>query len=99
MFSIAIAKVGVAFLIERFAGPKRWRKYLLRFISVSIVVSAIITLTLFYTQCWPVEAVWNKALLKQGKGKCLDKNVTNTWNLVIASMWISERCMAGGTVS
>ena len=85
MFSIAIAKIGVAFLIERFAGPMRWRKWLLRFISITTFVTAVITLTLFYAQCSPVQAVWNKSMLAKGTGSCLNLKPINTWNVVIAS--------------
>ncbi|KAL8881778.1 MAG: hypothetical protein Q9198_001089 [Flavoplaca austrocitrina] len=72
VLGIGIGKVSVAFLIERFAGPSKWRKYLLRSISISIVVSALLTVILFYAQCQPVQALWDKSLLKAGKAKCWD---------------------------
>ncbi|KAI4096190.1 MAG: hypothetical protein LQ339_007037 [Xanthoria mediterranea] len=84
---IGIGKISVAFLIERFAGPSKWRRWLLRSISISIAVSAIITVTLFYVQCQPVRAVWDKSLVKAGKAKCWDPIPVNTWNQVIASYW------------
>ncbi|KAL8895851.1 MAG: hypothetical protein Q9207_007983 [Kuettlingeria erythrocarpa] len=87
VLSIGVGKISVAFLIERFAGPSKWRKWLLRFISISIAVSAIITVILFYIQCQPVRAVWDKSLIKAGTGKCWDPIPLNTWNLVIASYW------------
>ncbi|KAL8871798.1 MAG: hypothetical protein Q9174_002446 [Haloplaca sp. 1 TL-2023] len=72
VLGIGIGKVSVAFLIERFAGPSKWRKWLLRSISISIVISALITVILFYAQCSPVLAVWDKGLLKAGMAKCWD---------------------------
>ncbi len=72
VLGIGIGKVSVAFLIKRFAGPSKWRKYLLRFISISIVVSGLLTVILFYAQCQPVQALWDKSLLKAGKAKCCD---------------------------
>ncbi|KAL8891321.1 MAG: hypothetical protein Q9215_001644 [Flavoplaca cf. flavocitrina] len=72
VLGIGIGKVSVAFLIERFAGPSKWRKYLLRSISISILVSALLTVILFYAQCQPVQALWDKSLLKAGKAKCWD---------------------------
>ncbi|KAG6997768.1 hypothetical protein G7Y79_00038g075270 [Physcia stellaris] len=87
MFSIAIGKISVAFLIERIAGPSRWRKWLLRTISVTIFISAVITLTFFFAQCNPARAVWDKALIKQGKATCWNPIPINTWNLIIASYW------------
>ncbi len=79
VLSIGIGKISVAFLIERFAGPSKWRKWLLRFISISIAVSAIITVILFYIQCQPVRAVWDKSLIKAGTGKCWDPIPLNTY--------------------
>ncbi|KAL8827510.1 MAG: hypothetical protein Q9191_003139 [Dirinaria sp. TL-2023a] len=87
MFSIAIGKISVALLIERIAGPSRWRKWLLRSISVSVFITAVITLTFFYAQCQPARAVWDKALVKEGKAHCWNPHPINTWNLVIASYW------------
>ena len=85
MFSIAIGKISVAFLIERIAGPANWRKWLLRGISISIFISAVITFTLFYAQCRPVSAVWDKGMIKDGTGSCWNPIPVNTWDLVIAS--------------
>lgn len=87
MLSIAIAKVSVAFLIERIAPPGNWRKWLLRGISISIMVSAIITFTLFYAQCQPARALWDKGMLKNGTGNCWNPIPVNTWDLVIASKY------------
>ncbi|CAO1605853.1 hypothetical protein XANCAGTX0491_009358 [Xanthoria calcicola] len=87
VLGIGIGKISVAFLIERFAGPSKWRRWLLRSISISIAVSAIITVTLFYVQCQPVRAVWDKSLVKAGKAKCWDPVPLNKWNQVIASYW------------
>ncbi|KAL9599862.1 MAG: hypothetical protein Q9219_003556 [cf. Caloplaca sp. 3 TL-2023] len=88
VISIGIGKISVAFLIERFAGPSRWRKWLLRFISISIVLSATITVILFYAQCQPVAAVWDKSMIKAGTGKCWDPIPLNTWNQIIATACI-----------
>lgn len=85
MFSIAIGKISVAFLIERIAGPRDWRKWLLRGISISVFVSAVITFALFYAQCQPVRAIWDKSMIKKGTGSCWAPIHVNTWNLVIAS--------------
>ena len=95
MFSIAIGKISVAFLIERIAGPSDWRKWLLRGISVSVFISAVITLTFFYAQCQPARAVWDKDLIKEGTGHCWNPIPVNTWNLVIASKSVDvcERSM------
>ncbi|KAL8916296.1 MAG: hypothetical protein Q9172_006367 [Xanthocarpia lactea] len=87
VLGIGLGKISVAFLIERFAGPSKWRKWLLRCISISIAVSATITVIMFYAQCQPVRAVWDKGLVKAGKAKCRDPIPLNTWNQVIASYW------------
>ncbi|KAL8958950.1 MAG: hypothetical protein Q9183_005732 [Haloplaca sp. 2 TL-2023] len=87
VLGIGIGKVSVAFLIERFAGPSKWRKWLLRSISISIALSAFVTVILFYAQCQPVRASWDKALLKAGLAKCWDPVPLATWNQVIAGYW------------
>ena len=84
MFSIAVGKISVAFLIERIAGPSKWRKWLLRAISISVFISAVITLTFFYAQCDPARAVWDKSLVAEGKAHCWNPIPVDTWNLVIA---------------
>lgn len=87
VLSIGIAKISVAFLIERIAGPNHWRKWLLRFISISIVISAGITFLLFYLQCQPVKAGWDKSMINAGTGKCWDPIPLTRWNQVVASYW------------
>ena len=91
MLSIAIGKISVAFLIERIAGSSDRRRWLLRGISISIFVSAVITFALFYAQCQPVRAIWDKSMIKKGTGRCWDPIPVNTWNLVIASRLIAFR--------
>ena len=85
--SIALGKISVAFLIERIAPPGNWRKWLLRSISISIAVTGFITFILFYAQCRPVAAVWDKGLVAKGLGSCWDPQAVNTWNMVISSMF------------
>lgn len=87
MMNIAVAKISVAFLIERLSGPTRWRRWLLRGISVSIMCSAIITFLLFYLPCDPVSANWDKTLIKEGKGKCWNLKAVNTWDVIVGSMY------------
>ncbi|KAL8671648.1 MAG: hypothetical protein Q9168_003854 [Polycauliona sp. 1 TL-2023] len=87
VLGIGVGKISVGFLIERFAGPSKWRRWLLRGISITIVISAIITVTLFYVQCHPVRAAWDKSLVKAGKAKCWDPIPLNTFNQVLAGYW------------
>lgn len=93
MLSIAIGKVSVAFLIERIAPPGNWRKWMLRGISISIMISAVITFTLFYAQCQPARALWDKGMIKEGTGSCWKPIPVNTWDLVIASMLLPHHAM------
>lgn len=85
IFSIAVGKISVAFLIERLAGPSKIRKWMLRAISISVFVSAIITIMLFYVECQPARALWDKGMIKKGTGHCWNPIPVNTWDLVIAS--------------
>lgn len=87
IFSIAVGKISVAFLIERLAGPSKIRKWILRSISISVFVSAMITILLFYVQCQPARALWDKGMIKEGTGSCWNPIPVNTWDLVIASYW------------
>jgi len=88
IFSIAIGKISVAFLIERLAGPCNWRKWLLRYMSTTVFISAMITIMLFYVQCQPARALWDKGMLKHGNATCWNPIPVNTWDLVIASTTI-----------
>ncbi len=92
MFSIAIGKISVAFLIERIAGSSDRRKWLLRGISISVLISAVITFTLFYVQCQPAKALWDKGMIKDGTGNCWNPIPVNTWDLVIASRFNTVDC-------
>jgi len=88
IFSIAIGKISVAFLIERLAGPSNWRKWLLRSMSTTVFISAMITIILFYVQCQPARALWDKGMLRVGTATCWNPIPVNTWDLVIASTTI-----------
>ena len=93
IFSIAVGKISVAFLIERLAGPSKFRKWMLRSISISVFVSAIITILLFYVQCQPARALWDKGMIKDGTGSCWNPIPVNTWDLVIASKPPARSCL------
>lgn len=82
---IALGKMSVAFLIERIAPAGSWRKWMLRGISISIAVSASITFVIFYAQCQPVQAIWNKSIIAKGMGSCWDQTAINTWNMIVSS--------------
>ena len=93
IFSIAVGKISVAFLIERLAGPSKIRKWMLRAISISVLTSALITIILFYAQCQPARALWDKGMLKKGTGHCWNPIPLNSWNLVIASKHKFQYCL------
>ena len=93
IFSIAVGKISVALLIERLAGPSKIRKWMLRSISISVFVSAIITILLFYVQCQPARALWDKGMIKDGTGSCWNPIPVNTWDLVIASKPLARSCL------
>ncbi|KAL8995730.1 MAG: hypothetical protein Q9169_004588 [Polycauliona sp. 2 TL-2023] len=87
VLGIGIGKVSVSFLIERFAGPSQWRRWLLRAISISVAVSAFITVILFYVQCRPARAAWDKSLVKAGKATCWDPTPLNTHKTMEPRYW------------
>ena len=65
-----------------------WRRAILRGISGSVALSAIVTVILFYVQCRPAAALWDHRLLPpNGTAKCWNPIPVNTWDLVIASYW------------
>lgn len=90
IFSIAVGKISVALLIERLAGPSKWRKWVLRSISITVLVSALITIMLFYVQCQPARALWDKGMIKAATGHCWNPLPVNYWDLVIASKLLSQ---------
>lgn len=65
-----------------------WRRATLRGISGSVALSAVVTVILFYVQCQPASAYWDRRLLPpNGTAKCWNPIPVNTWDLVIASYW------------
>lgn len=91
--AIAAGKISVAFLIERIVGPSKWRKWMLRAISIGIAATSFIVVLFFYIQCQPTRAFWDKGLVKMGKGHCWDPIPINRLNLAVASKQ-SKDCLA-----
>ena len=92
LFAIASGKISVAFLIERIAGSSNWRKWMLRSMSISIFLTAVIISTLFWAQCQPVRAVWDKSMLVKGTGKCWDPTPINRYLRFPRSAHDVRRC-------
>lgn len=82
VISIGLGKISVALLIERIAPPGDWRKWLLRGISLSMAVTAITSIALYYAECNPTRALWDKKMVQDGTGKCLDPVPVNIFHLV-----------------
>ncbi|KAL8638985.1 MAG: hypothetical protein Q9228_003912 [Teloschistes exilis] len=68
IMAIATGKISVAFLIQRIQGPNKWRTWLLRFISISVFITALFAVIFLFAQCQPARALWTPSMIKNGTG-------------------------------
>ncbi|KAI4249091.1 MAG: hypothetical protein LQ352_005714 [Teloschistes flavicans] len=84
IMAIATGKISVAFLIQRIQGPNKWRTWLLRFISISVFVTALFAVIFLFAQCQPARALWTPSMIKKGTGHCWNPIPVNNYDIVIA---------------
>ncbi|KAL8733774.1 MAG: hypothetical protein Q9181_003468 [Wetmoreana brouardii] len=82
--AIATGKISVAFLIQRIQGPGKWRVWFLRFISVSVFITALFAVIFLFAQCQPARAHWTPSMIKNGTGHCWNPIPVNNYDIVIA---------------
>ncbi|KAL9581759.1 MAG: hypothetical protein Q9212_003697 [Teloschistes hypoglaucus] len=82
--AIATGKISVAFLIQRIQGPNKWRTWLLRFISISVFITALFAVIFLFAQCQPARALWTPSMIKNGTGHCWNPIPVNNYDIVIA---------------
>jgi hypothetical protein len=84
----ATAKTSVALLILRFLGRVTfWRRMLLIFMTVTVLILSLLTIVLLFAQCTPARAVW---VLDIEGAHCWDPkianylfNITSGWNVFV----------------
>ncbi|KAL9605657.1 MAG: hypothetical protein Q9179_001162 [Wetmoreana sp. 5 TL-2023] len=84
IMAIATGKISVAFLIQRIQGPGKWRVWFLRFISVSVFITALFAVIFLFAQCQPARALWTPSMIKNGTGHCWNPIPVNNYDIVIA---------------
>ncbi|KAL8772198.1 MAG: hypothetical protein Q9194_004682 [Teloschistes cf. exilis] len=84
IMAIATGKISVAFLIQRIQGPNKWRTWMLRFISISVFITALFAVVFLFAQCQPARALWTPSMIKNGTGHCWDPIPVNNYDIVIA---------------
>lgn len=86
IMAIATGKISVAFLIQRIQGPSKWRLWFLRFVSVSVFITALFAVIFLFAQCQPARALWTPSMIKNGTGHCWNPTPVNNYDRVIAGM-------------
>ncbi|KAL8745454.1 MAG: hypothetical protein Q9184_007872 [Pyrenodesmia sp. 2 TL-2023] len=84
IMAIASGKISVAFLIQRIQGPSTWRLWVLRFISISVFLTALPAVIVLFAQCQPARALWTPSMIKDGTGHCGNPIPPNNYAIVIA---------------
>lgn len=75
-------KISVAILIGRLMGPSKWRRYFLYFLSVAVLVVAIVCLVVVLAQCSPTRALWDPSA-----GKCWNPKISLHYFLFFGSTY------------
>lgn len=86
IMGFATGKLSVAVLLWRVVGSTTfWRKWFLCFATISALLISIVNIVLTFTQCSPVEALWNQQLLKEGQAKCLSPSIQINFAIFLSS--------------
>ncbi|OAA33221.1 integral membrane protein [Moelleriella libera RCEF 2490] len=86
IMGFATGKLSVAVLLWRVVGSTTfWRKWFLCFATISALLISIVNIVLTFTQCSPVEALWNQQLLKEGQTKCLSPSIQINFAIFLSS--------------
>ena len=80
VLGFSIGKVSVALLIYRLQAPSRWRTRLLAGLSVTVVLSTLLSIILYFVQCSPPRALWDPAA-----GTCWNLKYLNYVNIALSS--------------
>ncbi|KAF2677267.1 hypothetical protein K458DRAFT_320208 [Lentithecium fluviatile CBS 122367] len=78
--AIPISKTSFAVTLLRIA-PKRWHKWLIWFIIISMNVAMLLLAILLLSQCRPVEKSWNREIA----GSCLNRVALNSFSIFAGS--------------
>ncbi|KAF5131100.1 hypothetical protein E5D57_007449 [Metarhizium anisopliae] len=90
IMGFATGKISVGLLLLRVVWETaHWRKRLVIFAISSVFVITVINIIFTFAQCSPVEALWNPALIAQGKAKCWPPSVQTDFAIFLSSTSIS----------
>ena len=87
IMAIATGKISVAFLIQRIQGPSKWRTWFLRFCSISVFITGLLSVVLLFAQCHPARASWTPSMIKDGTSHCWNPIQVNNYHISIAGMY------------
>ncbi|KJK82888.1 hypothetical protein H634G_02025 [Metarhizium anisopliae BRIP 53293] len=86
IMGFATGKISVGLLLLRVVWETaHWRKRLVIFAISSVFVITVINIIFTFAQCSPVEALWNPALIAQGKAKCWPPSVQTDFAIFLSS--------------
>lgn len=92
IMGFATGKLSIGVLLWRVVGSTSfWRKWSLCFAVVSALVFSVVAIVLTYAQCSPSEALWNPALLAEGKATCWSPTVPMRFALFLCSTLVTAR--------
>ncbi|KAG6000897.1 hypothetical protein E4U43_001466, partial [Claviceps pusilla] len=91
VMGFATGKLSIGILLWRVVGSASfWRKWLLCLALASAFIFSVVNVALTYAQCSKLEALWNRALLAEGKATCWSPTVQlnfalflSGWNIVV----------------
>ncbi|KAG5980691.1 hypothetical protein E4U55_003774 [Claviceps digitariae] len=91
VLGFATGKLSIGILLWRVVGSATfWRKWLLCFTLALALIFSVINVVLTYAQCSTPEALWDYALVAEGKATCWSPNIQvnfalflSGWNIVV----------------
>ncbi|KAG5948797.1 hypothetical protein E4U53_006148 [Claviceps sorghi] len=85
VMGFAMGKLSIGVLLYRVVGSASfWRKWLLCVALALALLFSVITVALTYAQCSRLEALWNRALVAEGKATCWSPTVQLTFALFLS---------------
>lgn len=94
IMGFATGKISVGLLLLRVVWETAyWRKWMIIFAIVSAFIITVINIVLTFAQCSPPEALWNPAMIAEGKAKCWPPSVQTNFAIFLSSRFTSAHMM------
>ncbi|KID59830.1 uncharacterized protein G6M90_00g093400 [Metarhizium brunneum] len=85
IMGFATGKISVGILILRVTGSTTfWRRRILWFAIITALLISAVNIILTFTQCSPVEALWNTQLVVEGKAKCWRSSIQTDFAIFLS---------------